>query len=420
MSRLTLLVAVIAPVVACGDVTQPASPDVTGSRTRQDASLAVSGRVVTRIDLGTLGGSSSYATDINNHGAIVGWSQVASGVNRAFRWTAAEGMVDLGALAGHQGSRAISVTDDGRVLGVSGDDGWTVVPVVWSDAGVITELLIPLLPGAEFGSPSDFNERGDVVGWDVVALQRAWSWNETRGKHDITADVPGGSHEGIASAVNASGLVLGTSGATVCPTPECWRAFLWSADGGYRDLGTPTEDPSASVTGLDMNETGSVVGWVQLNTIGVRPYRWSDAAGFTVLRSVSQSYATAINARGIAAGASWNPTHGAFQAVVWPKTRGVVKLSPDDPYPHVAVAINDAGRVAGWSSLDCCGGVNHATLWILGPARRSLKARARPDRSAPPELRRSVPGAAGCLTDTDALVSRAALFACVARSDIEY
>jgi probable HAF family extracellular repeat protein len=420
MRRSCVVLAVLPVALACHDV--PLTNRVAGPPLSADA-IAPTGAVVSRVDLGTLGGRSSYATDVNNSGTVVGWSEDAGGVNRAFRWTAADGMADLGTLPGDAWSTAIRIIDDGRILGFSGASGTFVgTSVVWSPSGAVTALSIPLLPNAERGGVSDFNQRGQFVGWDLFALQHAWFWSEARGKYDITANVPGG-FEGSAGGINAGGLVVGTNHAGVCTrSPECWHAFLWSCESGYRDLGIPGVDPNTNVVGIGLNDAATVVGWVSVPGLGLYPYRWSDSQGFTPLPSASYGYAEAINSRGTAVGASWDPVYGAIQAAAWPAVGGIVKLSPDDPYPQVALAINDAGVVAGWSSKDCCGGENHATVWSLGAAVTALPAviawNTQPvGGSTPPTVSAPASGAVACLTDARALVSREALFQCVSRRE---
>jgi probable HAF family extracellular repeat protein len=52
-------------------------------------------------NLGTLGGDRSEARGVSADGSVVvGWAYNAAGHDRAFRWTAAGGMQDLGTLGG--------------------------------------------------------------------------------------------------------------------------------------------------------------------------------------------------------------------------------------------------------------------------------------------------------------------------------
>jgi probable HAF family extracellular repeat protein len=378
---------------------------------------------VSRTDLGTLGGAASYATDINDWGVVVGWSKTVTGVDRAFHWTAAQGMTDLGTLPGDQWSRAVSITNAGEILGISGAGGtmgYGGTPVVWDPSGSVTPLPIPLLPGATSMGLADRNVLGQVVGSGYggsIPSGHAWIWSESVGIHDVTPDIPG-AYEAYGSGSNESGVMVGTYRAAVCVrAPECWHAFVWSPLGGYRDLGVPENDlPNREVTASALNNLGVVVGWTSLtrNAGPVQPYKWTESTGFTVLPTFSSSYgyATSVNVMGTIIGASTDAQFGAIQAAAWPVAGGIVKLSPDDPNPSVAVAINASGVVAGWSSL---GTANHATVWMLGPG-RGLSARATGSRLRSPMLTAAKSGPVACLSDARAVISKQLLIDCVVKS----
>ena len=245
---------------------------------------------VTRVDLGTLGGASSYAADVNSGNTVVGWSETSAGATHAFRWSAA-GMVDLGTLPGDAMSRAVAVLDGGS---------------------------------STIALPTRFNARGDVVGSDAGGFQHGWVWSETHGKYDLSANVQGGSNEGSASAVTSSGLVVLTTRANTCSrTPQCWRTYLWTQMTGYRPIGTPADNAEANVTGLALNETGTVAGWVTSDgTSGTFPYRWASVTGFTLLANYSTGssgygYATAVSSNGTVVGAAFEPASGSIVASTW-------------------------------------------------------------------------------------------------------
>jgi uncharacterized membrane protein len=329
-------------------------------------------------------------------------------------------MVDLGTLPGDAMSRAVAVLDEGvqgggQILGVSGDEGrWT--PVVWSASGSISALPIPLIAGLSISLPTGFNVRGDVVGSDAGGFQHGWIWSEAGGKYDLSGNIDGGSNEGSASAVTASGLVVLTTRANTCKrTPECWRTYLWTQTTGYGPLGTPGNDPEANVTGLAMNETGTVAGWVtSAGASGTTPYRWEAGKGFALLANYSTGashygYATAVNSNGAVVGADFDPASGSIVASTWFANGRIAKLSPDDPNPSVAVAISDLGTIAGWAAL--VNGVNHAVIW-------KPSSEASPVRQAPTSVTvRISTASAPCLADPRSITSRQALFACVVDAD---
>jgi probable HAF family extracellular repeat protein len=425
MRRLPVCLIILPLALACRDAALM-SPPTSSSPANVFIDLPVTLPLVpVRTDLGTLGGASSFANDISGDGTVVGSADNADGLPRAFRWTTVSGMTDLGTLPGDDWSSACCITDDGRILGVSGSSSVSTsrgTTVIWSSDGTITALEIPLLPGALLGTASDFNERGDVVGWDVFAAQNAWIWSEAQGKYDITANVPGGGFEGAPTAVDGSGLVLGTNNSRTAGcyrVPSCWRPFLWSYETGYRELGTPEADSTARVMGLGLNDGPTVVGLAMTDALGFRPYLWREGEGFTILPTLAGGYATAVNRAGSAVGVAWDPVLQAYQATAWPRSGGAIRLSPDDPNPQIALAINDMDMAVGWS-VQSEGG-NHATLWLLSSETSVLTMRAArtPAASAgtvTPAAAAASPAATACLSDTDALVSRGALLECIARS----
>jgi probable HAF family extracellular repeat protein len=379
---------------------------------------ATPGSSFARVDLGTLGGASSYAADIDNNDAVVGWSETSLGATHAFRWSASTGMVDLGTLPGHKASRAIAIIDtqgsgDTQILGVSGDAGqW--IPVVWSANGSIAALPIAVNP--DLLSPTGFNSQGQVVGWDTGGeIQHGWIWSSAQGKYDLSANLGGGATEGAAAAITAAGRVLLTARASTCSrTVECWRTYLWSKSTGFSSLGTPANAAEADVTGLGLNENETVVGWTATDLGGSAAYRWSAASGFAVLPHLSgiggYGYATGVNAGGMIVGAEMDLASGSIVASAWPTSGGITRLSPNDPNASVAVAINNGGTVAGWAVVSS--DVSHAVIW------RSTSAAVRGNLNVPSgPAKKFAASSASCLQSRRAMTSRQAVFDCVVKAD---
>jgi len=425
--RLAILPLIALLVCSCN--TPDAALGVTGGSETNPGGGATRSTNVTRVDLGTLGGASSYAADINSGNTVVGWSETSAGTTHAFRWTAANGMVDLGTLPGDAMSRAVAVLDapsqsGALILGMSGQDGrWT--PVVWSSSGSISALSIPLIPGFGFALPTGFNAQGDVVGSDAggTGLQQGWVWSQSDGKYNLSANAEGGSNEGAASGVTPSGLVVLTTRASTClQTTQCWRTYRWSQTKGYDPLGTPGNDPEANVTGLALNETGTVAGWATATALtGTTPYRWDSSSGFKLLAnyatgSSGYGYATAVNSNGTVVGADFEPASGSIVASTWLANGAIVRLSPSDPNPSVAVAISNMGTVAGWAAVS--NGVNHAVIWKASSQGSSTTIAPAFGMQAPTSATSRVSTAStSCLSDPRSIISRQALFACVVKAD---
>jgi probable HAF family extracellular repeat protein len=137
--------------------------------------------------LGTLpGGSSSYAYGVSADGrVVVGLATNPAGWSRAFRWTAAGGIQDLGTLGGDS-SNASGVSADGRVV----------------------------VGGAE----------------NAARYLRAFRWTQVGGMVDLSTLSVGYS---VARGVSADGRVVVGGAENAAGN---FRAFRWTASGRMQDL----------------------------------------------------------------------------------------------------------------------------------------------------------------------------------------
>jgi probable HAF family extracellular repeat protein len=235
-------------------------------------------------DLGTLGGRESEAYGVSADGSVVvGWADNAAGQQRAFRWTAAAGkwrafrwtaarrMQDLGTLGGSE-SRALGVSADGSVVvGWAHNAAGRMRAFRWTAADGMQDL--GTLGGGESAALGVSADGSVVVGWALNAAGqiRAFRWTEARGMEDL--GTLGGDWSG-ARGVSADGsVVVGWAENAAWR----WRAFRWTAAEGMRDLGTLDGGESVA-TGVSAD--GSVVvGWVENAPWLLRSFRWTAAGG---------------------------------------------------------------------------------------------------------------------------------------------
>jgi|GEM_PF-2850585 len=91
-------------------------------------------------DLGTLGGETSCALDINELGQIVGYSALYSGVVHACAWQGIDSLCDLGTLGGTGESRACGINENGWIIGTSNGHAVVWQPIVPEPSALVVLL----------------------------------------------------------------------------------------------------------------------------------------------------------------------------------------------------------------------------------------------------------------------------------------
>ncbi len=151
----------------------------------------------TTTDLGTLGGSNSYAYAISDDGAIAGWSETTSGVAHAFLYRAGA-MADLGA------GYASGVNTNGQATGWSFINSLSWHAFLYSGA---TNKDLGTLGGA-VSEGLAINHAGQVAGWSDTTNGTQHAFLYSGG---ALADLGAlGGTNSRAAAINAGGAVVGS------------------------------------------------------------------------------------------------------------------------------------------------------------------------------------------------------------------
>lgn len=220
--------------------------------------------------LGTLGGFSSFAVDINRRGEVVGAARDGGGQLHGFLWQDGVGMTDLGTLPGHILSVARGINDRGQAVGNSQAVETSSVglcptnpapvqphrAVLWDDKGA-TDLGTL---GGVFGLAKGINNRGQVVGSSSLANgeEHAFLWSE-----GVMTDLGtlGGGYS-LANRVNNRGQVVGLSRTSDGEL----HAVLWRS-GVMTDLNSsiPADAVWVLVEATSINHAGEIAGVGTIN-----------------------------------------------------------------------------------------------------------------------------------------------------------
>ncbi|HXI76923.1 MAG TPA: choice-of-anchor D domain-containing protein [Steroidobacteraceae bacterium] len=298
-------------------------------------SLAVVGsaaaQTYTVVDLGTLGGSPSTASAINNANQIVGWSVNAEQATRPFLWS--HGVLsDLGSL-GPNGF-AYGINNSGEVAGYSSTPN-------------------PEWPGC------------GKVGYCLESSDEATIWS----KGTITGLGTLGGPNSHAYGINDAGQVVGSADVLITDSGfELADGFLYSA-GTLSDLGT--------FAPAGINDAGTIAGSTPgTSNIWPVPTLWS-AGTLTTLAAVAPgsggsaaALSSAQSGVSYVAGTSLISPNGTSHATLWtggvPTDLGTLPGAESSD----ALGVNDSGTVVGRSDLPpnpaVTGRVFHATIWVSG------------------------------------------------------
>ena len=229
--------------------------------------------------LGTLGGSLSSASALNNRGQVVGCLFVPVGgagdrdVAHAFLWDEAGGLRDLGT-AGGWASEAYGISDTGRVVGIcaSTQDGRRIVQsCCWETADAIVPGTLP--QGPHYNHMSN---GGRVVGYD----------SGTDGSHVVLWDDDAGLRRLFAckaddADVRMTALIVNDINQVACSETHQrnrrgpWarltkrlyeprvRSYVWDAEHGRIPLDRYVPRGMRNFTVRDLNNRGDIVGEVR-------------------------------------------------------------------------------------------------------------------------------------------------------------
>jgi len=299
-------------------------------------------------DLGTLGGSGSEGSGINNSGQVTGDSWITGDVaDHAFLYDGTT-MHDLGTLGGSY-SAGLAINNSGQVTGDSSPTGNHTYHAFLYSGGVMTDLGTL---GSDYSTGYGINDSGQVTGVSDLTGGGTHAFLYSGGVM-IDLGTLGGSESG-GLGINNSGQVTGYSTLTGGAT----HAFLYSG-GVMIDLGTLGGSYSA---GWAINNSGQVTGGSRTASGDMHPFLYSGGVMIDLgAIGCCKSYGLGINSSGqvvgYASGTGFLYSGGTMYDLnsLIPPSSGWVLSG--------ATGINDAGQITGFGIFN---GQGHAYLLTPG------------------------------------------------------
>ncbi len=198
-------------------------------------------------DLGTLGGTQSYAYGINNAGQVVGWSTTPKEVQRAFVYSSGT-MADLGTLGGTY-SNATGINAAGQVVGTANTKDDAASRAFIYSNGTMTDL--GTLGGSTSGA-FGINASGQVVGFSYIGDATNHAFVYSNGTMTDLGTLGGSGSDGF--GINDAGQAVGKA---FIKDDAADQPFVFS-NGVMTDLGSLGGIKSQA---LGINAGGDIVGW---------------------------------------------------------------------------------------------------------------------------------------------------------------
>jgi|SRR5579871_1154275 len=345
------------------------------------------------VDLGTLGGTYSFAHGVNADGDVVGEASTADAATHAFLYHAGA-LTDLGTLPGGTYSVALAINASGLVVGYADTaEGDTHAVTYTGGTGLVDLGIFPGVSCTTKDEPCSIaravNDLGTAVG-DAQVLRNGKLHRDgfalDQGKPftlGTPPDVPGSTFGGSLAVLTGINSHRHTSGYACPAKTSCAQtatgysnvqAFYYSLSGTVHPLGVLASGDTSLATAI--NESDQVVGGANATPGGPLHAFLSNANSSN--RSLFDlgtlggpgSIAYAINGLGQIVGtaqAADGTSHAAFWQGDGTPAVDLAALLPVNPGWTLTVAtdINDGGAIVGSGTL---GGQTHAFLMLPGPA----------------------------------------------------
>lgn len=228
-------------------------------------------------NLGSLGGTDSYAMALNDAGVVVGSSSVANGDSYAFRYAFGQ-MTNLGALGAGTWSAAYGINPQGQVAGSAENSAGNTRAFRWDASGGMQDL--GTLGGANSYGMA-INSRGNVAGFSADSSGYLRAFLFAAGGMTELGTLGGTSS--YAYGMNASNLIVGYGDVTGLDQPH---AFLWKG-GTITDLNTLINGSGWELNqAYAINDNGQIAGTGTINGL-THAFRLDPIAAAQVIESVT-------------------------------------------------------------------------------------------------------------------------------------